>query len=365
MCAECSSLRTQVQALLDENAAVLERYEITERGRYAAEREVRRLKGQLNGSTTAESQKVKAVCDYHDELWRRAFPKARGLSYPMDGKNAATVRKVIRWGMSVEEIKLALDGAFASEFHRSKPTYLYLASILGDENRIRNHLTRIGTRSEPARPQPVAADADPLPSEQDIAALAGALQANEEVLTAALRVKGWTPGTLLALGVGFDGQRLVFPVRDSEGTLVSVARYASRQKPKMLAPKGRPRDLFPAPETIQGEELWIVEGEPDAVTAHQLGLPAVGVPGAAKWQDDWMPRLAASRVVVCFDCDEAGRRAAERVRSEIASMPHPSDVRVLDLDPNRTDGFDLTDFVLAGGTVEQLRNLPVPLRSAA
>jgi hypothetical protein len=210
--------------------------------------------------------------------------------------------------MSVEEIKLALDGAFASEFHRSKPTYLYLASILGDENRIRNHLTRIGTRSEPARPQPVAADADPLPSEQDIAALAGALQANEEVLTAALRVKGWTPGTLLALGVGFDGQRLVFPVRDSEGTLVSVARYASRQKPKMLAPKGRPRDLFPAPETIQGEELWIVEGEPDAVTAHQLGLPAVGVPGAAKWQDDWMPRLAASRVVVCFDCDEAGRR---------------------------------------------------------
>jgi Tfp pilus assembly protein PilE len=77
MCAECSSLKSQVQALLDENAAVLERYEITERGRYAAEREVRRLKAQLNGSTTAESQKVKEVCDYHDELWRKAFPKAR------------------------------------------------------------------------------------------------------------------------------------------------------------------------------------------------------------------------------------------------------------------------------------------------
>jgi hypothetical protein len=146
MCAECSSLKSQVQALLDENAAVLERYEITERGRYAAEREVRRLKGQLNGSTTAESQKVKDVCEYHDELWRRAFPKARGLSYPMDGKNAATVRKVIRWGFSVEQIKLALDGAFASEFHRSKPQYLYLASILGDENKIRNHLTRLEPR---------------------------------------------------------------------------------------------------------------------------------------------------------------------------------------------------------------------------
>jgi hypothetical protein len=143
MCAECSSLKSQVRALLDENAAVLERYEITERGRYAAEREVRRLKGQLNGSTTPESQKIKTVCEYHDELWRKAFPKARGLSYPMDGKNAATVRKVIRWGFSVEQIKQALDGAFASEFHRSKPQYLYLASILGDENKIRNHLTRL------------------------------------------------------------------------------------------------------------------------------------------------------------------------------------------------------------------------------
>jgi hypothetical protein len=142
-CVDCSSLKSQVQALLDENAAVLERYEITERGRYAAEREVRRLKAQLNGSTTPESAKVKLVCDYHDELWRSAFPKARGLSYPMDGKNAATVRKVIRWGFTVEQIKQALDGAFASEFHRSKPQYLYLASILGDENKIRNHLTRL------------------------------------------------------------------------------------------------------------------------------------------------------------------------------------------------------------------------------
>jgi hypothetical protein len=153
MCAECSSLRTQVQALLDENAAVLERYEITERGRYAAEREVRRLKAQLNGSTTAESQKVKEVCDYHDELWRKTYPKARGLKYPMDGTNAAAVRKVIRWGMGVEEIKRVLDGAFASEFHRATPKYLYLASILGDENKIRNHLTRLEPESVEAKMQ--------------------------------------------------------------------------------------------------------------------------------------------------------------------------------------------------------------------
>jgi hypothetical protein len=135
MCASCT-------ALLAENEALMERYQIVEAGRYAAERQVRYLKGQLNGSTTPETQRIKEITAYHDECWRKVFPKARGLSYPMDGKNAAAVRKVLRWGFTVQEIKHVLDGAFASDFHRTKPQYLYLASVLGDENKIRNHLAR-------------------------------------------------------------------------------------------------------------------------------------------------------------------------------------------------------------------------------
>jgi hypothetical protein len=46
-----------------------------------------------------------------------------------------------------------LDGAFASEFHRSKPSYLYLASVLGDENKIRNHLTRLEPEAAEAKMQ--------------------------------------------------------------------------------------------------------------------------------------------------------------------------------------------------------------------
>jgi hypothetical protein len=183
MCAECSSLKSQVQALLDENAAVLERYEITERGRYAAEREVRRLKAQLNGSTTAgvpEGQGRSASTTTSSGAGRSR--RRRGLSYPMDGKNAATVRKVIRWGFSVEEIKRALDGAFASEFHRSKPSYLYLASILGDENKIRNHLTRLEPESVEAKMQgTVRRLSRELPSWEDPI----------ETLLAALTRDGW------------------------------------------------------------------------------------------------------------------------------------------------------------------------------
>jgi hypothetical protein len=47
----------------------------------------------------------------------------------------------------------------------------------------------------------------------------------------------------------------------------------------MLAEKGCSRDLFPTPETVDGNALWIVEGEPDGVAAHSLGLSATAVPG--------------------------------------------------------------------------------------
>lgn len=118
-------------------------YEVESTNRRRAEREVLRLKRELNGSKTQESERVKEVCEYHAELWKRTYPRARGLTYQMDGKNAAAVRKVLRWGFSVDDIKQVLDGAFASDFHRSKPSYLYPSSVLGDENKIRNHLVRL------------------------------------------------------------------------------------------------------------------------------------------------------------------------------------------------------------------------------
>jgi hypothetical protein len=120
----------------------MDRYQLAESGRHRAELEARRLKAELNGSRSKESMKVKEVCEYHDDLWRRTFPKARGLSYPMDGVNAKAVRRALRWGHDVDVIKRALAGAFASEFHRSKSRYLTLESVLRDENRFREHLER-------------------------------------------------------------------------------------------------------------------------------------------------------------------------------------------------------------------------------
>jgi hypothetical protein len=117
----------------------------------------------------------------------------------------------------------------------------------------------------------------------------------------------------------------------------------------MRADVGTSRELFPPPEAIAEGELedvlWLVEGEPDAVRMWSLGLAAVAVPGAQNWRDTWAPRFAGRgcRVVVCFDCDEAGR--ANAPRASRALLAAGVDARVLDLSPNRDDGYDLSDFL--------------------
>jgi DNA primase len=164
--------------------------------------------------------------------------------------------------------------------------------------------------------------------------------------------RGWPAATLtdVTLGIGYDAraQRITFPHYANGGELlVGHRRYLPGGKPKMLGEKGLPLDLYPPPETLaNADELWILEGEPDVVSAHALGLwPACGVPGASAWNAGWVRRFRPYRkAVVCFDCDEPGRRAAERVGSDLAAAG--IEVEIKDLAPGRTDGYDLGDLLL-------------------
>jgi hypothetical protein len=150
--------------------------------------------------------------------------------------------------------------------------------------------------------------------------------------------KGWTVPTLRRVGATANG--------DGRVTLGAV-RYmpaANDGERKTLAAAGAQRDLWPDPQTISGNGLFVVEGEPDAVTAAELRLPAVGVPGAKAWRAEWAERIAAGRrwVVVITDSDQPGRQASQRWA--VALAQHCPNVRVLDLGPNRNDGFDLGEL---------------------
>lgn len=209
------------------------------------------------------------------------------------------------------------------------------------------------------KPRPVAAPVpEALPSPDELRVFQQQLAGNARLLERLAEVRGWSRATLVALGVGWDpvARRLVLPVFDEHGRLVNVGRYASLSRPKMVALRGRPRNLFPAPESLAGRDVWLVEGEPDAITGRELGLMACGVPGVNGWRDEWAPRFAGRRVVVCMDCDEPWRRAAVRVAAALRKAG-VFEVRVLDLDPTRGDGFDVSDFLLAGGSADGLAEL--------
>jgi len=208
-----------------------------------------------------------------------------------------------------------------------------------------------GPARAPVAPRPVGA----LPTEEALVSYESRLRASPKLLERLFDVRGWTLPTLTALKIGWNGQRVVFPIRDGGGRLVNVQGYLPGGKPKMRGVEGRPRELFPAPESVEGDTIFLCEGEPDAVSAHQLGLPGVAVPGAAKWDSAWTARLASRRVVVVMDCDAPGRQAAQRISGHLVG--HAVEVRVVDLAPERDDGFDLTAFLLAGGGRLELNRL--------
>jgi len=115
------------------------------------------------------------------------------------------------------------------------------------------------------------------------------------------------------------------------------------------------RGLFPAPENFAGSTCILVEGELDALAVNSLGLDAVGAPGAAIWKNDWSERFERfERVVVIYDCDEAGRKGSQRAAKALRAV---AEVSVLNLDPERSDGYDIGDWINGGNDEEALEAL--------
>lgn len=87
------------------------------------------------------------------------------------------------------------------------------------------------------------------------------------------------------------------------------------------------------------------------IGARSRGLPAMAVPGVDAWRSVWAQLLAGREVTIIMDCDEQGRMAAATIANDLSRI---SDVHVLDLAPDRDDGYDLTDRLLEGWQPEVL-----------
>ena len=191
---------------------------------------------------------------------------------------------------------------------------------------------------------------EPLPSEADLDALRSSL--TPAVGRAVEELRGWSYGTLQAFGIGYEDRHLVLPLYE-RGQLVNVGKYRPGQG-KVIGLRGRPKPLYHVAGLETDSPLWIVEGEPDALSALELGLWAVGVPGVNNWRQEYARRFTGRRVRVCMDCDRPGREAAYRIFADL--VPFADNLKVIDLAPEREDGWDLTDFLLgAKGELSEAR----------
>ena len=161
--------------------------------------------------------------------------------------------------------------------------------------------------------------------------------------------KSGEPWLILAEYVYRDGRGephlLVKKCLDSKGKKqFPQFRWNGRQwlpgKPESKVPYRLP-ELLAAPTAV----VYLVEGEKDADNLAKAYLVATTVSEGAKapWTPELTPYFKDRRVVILPDADVPGRAHAQKVAAALYNTA--ASVRVVDLAPDRNDGYDVSDWL--------------------
>jgi hypothetical protein len=209
---------------------------------------------------------------------------------------------------------------------------------------------------------------------------------SQEAVIKALREQGlWSYASALdGRPAEYRGEAILrwYDYFDIDGSLAyAVGRTASKQFPIIRADgrggwswglgeqRGRQRIPYRLPELLNADPrkaVLIVEGEKDADRLAHLGLVATtNLGGAGKWHLTDQEPFRDRGVIIIPDNDDAGLRHARAVARSLHSVARH--VLVLDPLPRTGPGGDVSDFLDAGGTVEELGDIAMEtwrLRSA-
>jgi DNA primase len=114
----------------------------------------------------------------------------------------------------------------------------------------------------------------------------------------------------------------VGPVNVSFRCLQDHDCKAQENHSKYMYKKGSGTNLYGV-QTASWADEWIVatEGEIDALTWHQIGVPALGISGVKKWEDHWANVFEDfSRVYLAEDGDDAGKWLWDKMSSELNNV---------------------------------------------
>lgn len=153
-----------------------------------------------------------------------------------------------------------------------------------------------------------------------------------------LRSLGYTSKDIIATGLCYERDKTVV---DSLGGMITIPYHTAGNvtairgrtwpftdadfeqwlgdpydpfKNKYKTCSGTSARLFNVDACWNTDEIFITEGEFDALVLAQQGYPAIGVPGADAWQDAWDDYLTPlKRVWLVYDRDAAGEKGAQKL----------------------------------------------------
>ena len=166
--------------------------------------------------------------------------------------------------------------------------------------------------------------------------------------------------------------RLMIPIRDARGRVIAFGgRILGTGEPKYLNSPDTPlfdkgRTLYnidrAGPASRQAKRLIVVEGYMDVIALDRAGIAEAVAPNGTAVTEAQLERMwrLDGAPIMCFDGDNAGRKAA--IRAAMRALPHLGPERTLrfvELPP----GQDPDDLVRSGGrdAIEALLEAPEPL----
>lgn len=147
--------------------------------------------------------------------------------------------------------------------------------------------------------------------------------------------------------------RLAIPYLTDAGPVAIVARciedHDCKSVPdhgKIAKPSGQENLLYGV-QSIDWADEWIVvcEGEIDALTYQQIGVPAISIPGVKNWKDHWVNILEDfSRVYFAVDGDSGGEELWQKGSYMLSSSSTTSAIKM-----KMPDGEDVNSMFLKRG----------------
>jgi len=191
-----------------------------------------------------------------------------------------------------------------------------------------------------------------LPDERQIDAWAAALGGNQIMLRDILAKRGLTRSTLRKYKIGYDGERIIIPVRDPLGQLVNVRRYGMGLKAnKMLNWPGYGDATLWGMDALKMKRVFLQEGELDALLQRQYGFPSLSATaGAGTWLPEWNVHFIGKIVYITYDVDQQGEQGARKVANQLRDVAEA--VHIVKL-PMTVTGSDQTDYYVNQGYGKQ------------